>query len=368
MLAVPPTPDLQAAIADIPAGRSALRGKAAVPGTKPFTRGHLYQLLHNPIYIGRIAHKDKTYPGQHDAILDEATWDAVQERLRSNAGSRHSTSNSRNLCLLTGFLFDCSGDRLCPTYATKRGQRYRYYVSKRLLNRAETGDDGWRLPAHQLEKAVIDGLCDFLKHPIQWLDRFGTDATTPEHVRHATNAATALAERISDAPPSQQRLELAQVVSKIEVHPDRLSIWIYRPAQAELISRSRPTDDGHDALLLDLPVAFQRRGIESKIILSGSLPSPSPDQNLIDLVARTRGWFEKIVKGEVGTVREIARLENLDEGDVSRFLPLAFLAPDIVEAILSGRQPVGLTAERLKRLRKLPRCWVEQKQRLGFSA
>jgi len=53
--------------------------------------------------------------------------------------------------------------------------------------------------------------------------------------------------------------------------------------------------------------------------------------------------------------------------DVSRFLPLAFLAPDIVEAILAGRKPVELTSEKLKRLRNLPKSWEEQRQLLGFT-
>ena len=81
----------------------------------------------------------------------------------------------------------------------------------------------------------------------------------------------------------------------------------------------------------------------------------------------TYQWVERIAKGEITTVRDIARQEGVDEGDVSRFLPLAFLAPDIVEAILAGRQPVELTPEKLKRLRNLPKCWDEQRQLLGFS-
>ena len=84
------------------------------------------------------------------------------------------------------------------------------------------------------------------------------------------------------------------------------------------------------------------------------------------LVAGTRHWFDRIVKGEATSIREIAREEDMDEGDVSRFLPLAFLAPDIVETILVGKQPTELTAEKLKRLRFLPYSWKEQRQSLGF--
>jgi hypothetical protein len=99
-----------------------------------------------------------------------------------------------------------------------------------------------------------------------------------------------------------------------------------------------------------------------------SLCVSMPDRNLIDLIARTRRWFVRITKGETVSVREIAREEGMDEGDVSRFLPLAFLAPDIVESILAGKQPVELTAEKLKRFRNLPHSWEEKRRLLGFAA
>ncbi len=83
---------------------------------------------------------------------------------------------------------------------------------------------------------------------------------------------------------------------------------------------------------------------------------------------RSRQWFDRIVKGKVASIKEIAREEGFDEGDVSRFMPVAFLAPDIVETILAGKQPLELTAERLKRLRFLPHSWEEQRHLLGFHA
>ncbi len=92
-----------------------------------------------------------------------------------------------------------------------------------------------------------------------------------------------------------------------------------------------------------------------------------PDGGLIGLISDTYQWFERIAKGEITTVRDITRQEGVDEGDVSRFLPLAFLAPDIVEAILTGRQPVELTPEKLKRLRNLPKSWEDQRRLLGFT-
>ena len=66
-------------------------------------------------------------------------------------------------------------------------------------------------------------------------------------------------------------------------------------------------------------------------------------------------------------MRDLARRSSVDQGDVSRILPLAFLAPDIVEAILNGEQPPELTAARLKRMRHLPSDWQQQRRHLGFA-
>ena len=115
------------------------------------------------------------------------------------------------------------------------------------------------------------------------------------------------------------------------------------------------TNTPADIITVEAPIAIKRRGVEAKLILQphGS-PSPDPDRRLIRAVARAHVWFTQLAQGEVTSLRDIARRWHLNRGDVSRTLPLAFLAPDIVEAILEGRQPPDVTTERLKRLPHLP--------------
>ncbi len=85
-------------------------------------------------------------------------------------------------------------------------------------------------------------------------------------------------------------------------------------------------------------------------------------------MARAHAWFTQLAKGEVTSLREIARRWDQNPGDVSRTLPLAFLAPDMVVAILEGRQPPDVTTEWLKRLPHLPYAWDRQRRLLGFAA
>src|SRR6266567_6497374 len=122
--------------------------------------GHLYWILSNPLYAGDVHHQGKTWPGQHEAIIGRDIWDAVQKKLQDNKVEVKTTSSRKSL--LTGILFDETGDRLSPSHAVRSGRRYRYYVSRRLVQARRKDESGWRLPAEQLEKVVLLFLTDLL--------------------------------------------------------------------------------------------------------------------------------------------------------------------------------------------------------------
>ena len=89
---------------------------------------------------------------------------------------------------------------------------------------------------------------------------------------------------------------------------------------------------------------------------------------LIKSVARAHTWFEQLQSGQVNSIRDIAEHENLTTSYVMRYLRLAFLAPDIVEAILQGRQPPGTSVRKLTNGKQLPSSWIEQRQLLNFPS
>jgi hypothetical protein len=122
-------------------------------GAKPLARGALYLMLQNRIYRGEIVHKDKSYPGNHEAIIDEGLWSQVQSILRENRTDRILGTTEREASLLSGLLFDARGERLTPTFSTKNGVRYRYYVSRSLMT-GTAKDQGQRIPALELEALV----------------------------------------------------------------------------------------------------------------------------------------------------------------------------------------------------------------------
>jgi site-specific DNA recombinase len=329
-------------------------------GGLPFSRGHLYQLLHNPVYIGEVAHKGKTYPGQHNAIVDRKTWDTVQKMLDDQSPARTSPTNTKQQCLLTGLAFDEQGDRLSPSHSRKDGRRYRYYISNRLMQGGDKSN-GWRIPADQLERAVLQELCRFLEDGIQVVNAlYGSDAA-PDKVQTAVRTASNVSKKIG-----KDHTQARQLIERVDIDGSQLRIKVLISCLSECIEDADATCDG--SVILEMPITFGRRGVESKIILPRTSSASLPDSGLIDLVSNSYQWAQRIFKREVFTVREIAQKDDVDEGDVSRFLPLAFLAPDIVEAILRGKQPMKLTPEKLKRLRNLPKSWKEQRELLGFSS
>jgi len=94
--------------------------------------------------------------------------------------------------------------------------------------------------------------------------------------------------------------------------------------------------------------------------------APRADAALIKALARGHVWFNELAKGKASSINEIARQENLTGRYVSRIIQFAFLAPDITEAILAGRQPVDLTVETITREIDIPLAWTEQRVLLGF--
>ena len=133
-------------------------GTGKTTGGGLISRGHLYKILSNPIYAGRLSHKKQVHEGQHAAIIDRSTWDRVQSQLADHVKGRTSSRQDSD-ALLAGKLFDDRGNRMSPSHAAKGGKRWRYYVSQALLQgrKLDAGSLA-RVPAAEIEKQVEDAI------------------------------------------------------------------------------------------------------------------------------------------------------------------------------------------------------------------
>ena len=345
-----------------------IKGDGTETGGAPFSRGHIYQILANPIYAGDIRHKDNIYPGQHKAIIDTDLWDAVQRQLAANRTNRTRGTNAKEPSLLAGLLFDCEGNRFTPSHAVKSGRRYRYYVERSLITGRSNGNTrGKRIAAKEVEGVVVAALTDFLKRPDGLLSAFDTERVAPDHFEQAVANAVKMAEMLISGDSKDRREIIARLVGRVVMDDGTVSIGLLSSGLAKLAGLS--SVDGSDQVChIDVPVRLRLRGVELKLVMAGGETDHQrqPDPALIKVVARAHDWSARLLAGEVASASELARREDLTKGYVHRILPLAFLAPDIVKAIAEGTAPIELTAERLTRAKNLPIDWAAQRRFLGF--
>ena len=126
-----------------------------VIGGKPFSRGALYLMLRNRVYRGEIIHNGQSHPSEHPPIIDHPLWDAVQMRLAGNSAERNAGTRTHQPSLLAGMLFDAVGQQMTPSYAVKKGTRYRYYVSRPLITQDQRESSAaLRIPSAEIEHLV----------------------------------------------------------------------------------------------------------------------------------------------------------------------------------------------------------------------
>ncbi len=329
-----------------------------------FSRGALYELLANPIYIGEIRHKQERHPGQHEAILSRELWERVQMRLNGNAARGRGTSSRSIASPLAGKLFDADGQPLYVQGATKGRRRYRYYVSKCLVN-GSAGDNGkgWRLAAPEIERAVTIAARHILNDRaglLETLDKSGIDS--PD-VRATLDSASNLFQRLQNEADAGARL--VESIEGAELRDDGISVTlrIEVPCLRAGVRTSSILN-----LSRFVPLKMKRRGVETRIIIAAGDDLPRKvDPALFKAVARSRVWFEELASGRVRSLADIARREGIAQRYVERLSRLAFAAPRIVEAICQGRQPAELNAETLLNRIDLPLEWSAQLNALAID-
>jgi site-specific DNA recombinase len=332
-------------------------------GGTSFSRGHIYRLLSNPIYIGEIAHKDQLYAGQHPALIDDETWTVVRGQLAANAGDYRRRLKAAEASLLAGLLVDAQAERLTPSHAVKKGRRYRYYVSTALIS--EAGQDHtqrWRLAAKEIEDCVISILMDALTSQARLLERLNSPGMPGDQIRRLLGRAARLAALLRSAPGERAKI-VRKLGEQVIVDDKRIMIKMRRGAllgvEASLCVSEEPNGS---TIELTAAVDFKRRGAEIKLVLPGLAQHNHAlkcDPALIKAIARGRAWFEELATGRARSLQNLAKRDGITRRYIRRLVDLAFLSPQLVDVILQGRQPVVHTATRLTEL-DLPLDWTEQ--------
>lgn len=337
-------------------GKSRTLSDGRVLGGKPFARGGLYKLLQNRIYRGEIVHRGQAYPGQHEAIIDDTLWGTVEQQLADNRLGSSERMTAKQPSPLAGYLFDETGTPMASTHATKAGKRYRYYIS----NPATAGSARRnRIPAKELEKLVLDRITDFLTDRPSLISSIAEIGPSLETIEAVIDASSTLSQ--------QPSIKIVQTLApRICVLSDRIEITLSPARVIKIAGAAIETSDTED-IVLHFEATLKRSGIGKKLIVAKDDGTRTVDNGLVRLVAQAYRIRKRIDDDPTLTVQQAASPEGYVSSYGSRLLRLGFLAPDIVAAILDGRQPDDLSTSKLIGMTDLPLDWAEQRQVLGFA-
>jgi site-specific DNA recombinase len=342
-----------------------------VIGGKPFSRGALYLILRKRSYRGEIVHKGQSHPGEHPPIIDQPLWHAVQMRLAGNTAGRDFGTRTHQPSLLTGMLFDTEGNRMTPSYAVKKGTRYRYYVSRPLNTKHQTKrSTGLRIPAAEIEQLVTSQVRRWLLDP----GNIYQATQLPDlSVQHGLVAGAAeIAKSWPELPGARQRAFLTTLLDRIDVGADQINIHLRPTRLAALLDGAvtpLPSATDDEIQILSISVRRRRSGREITMRIDGIDPfaTAKPDARLIKLLIRARRFNATLLGSDGVPFAALAKQEGVSPSYFTRLVRLSYLAPDITQAILDGAQPRDLTAEKLLAHSRLPLGWHEQRTVLGFA-
>jgi site-specific DNA recombinase len=259
-------------------------------GGIPFTYGPLAYFLKNRIYVGEMHHSGKWFKGEHQAILDRPTFERVQDLLKSNRITRR-IKHSESSAPLQGKLFDDKGNAMSPSFSSKKGVRYRSYVSTALNGRRDKAGSVTRVAAPEIERTIEDAL-------LRKVEEQGASA-----------------EQVWD------RVERAVVTAKN-------------------IRVSWTAADGTATEVVDIPRAFEKPDRHNN---SSLLPAREPDEKLLWALARAHAWLPALSNSHRASVEELASQADIHPKVMREALKMAFLAPDIVASIFTGEASFQLS-------------------------
>jgi DNA invertase Pin-like site-specific DNA recombinase len=341
-------------------------------GGLPFRVGHLYTILCNCIYRGEIGHKGAIYAGDHEAIVDQVLWDKVRARFASNVAVRRSGKSSKEPSPLAGLLIDGSGNRMTPSHAVKSGKRYRYYISNNLTAgangaRGSGRDAGLRILAQEIEGHVVAAISMFLADARRVIAELCPGGTSPAVASAAVRTAAGFGKKLKAVDGKAHYEAVRAVVAGVQVGDDAICVALKRRVLSDRLDiPSLAPPDADAPLELKMPAELRRLGKEKRLIVAAHARKANPDAVLIKAIVRAHQWFEMLKNRSVESITDIAKAERLPRTYVGSVIRFALLAPDIIEAILAGTQPIDLNLDRLI-TGSLPVEWGEQRAVLGFK-
>lgn len=313
---------------------------------KYFSKGQLYHLLANKIYIGKITHKDKIYDGEHEAIICDEIFEKVQKLLYENKVDKTCGVKSSSNSLLAGLIYDDLGNKMTPSHSNSHGRRYRYYISRALKNNEETGSVS-KIPAGEVEKFVIETTKEFLQ------DKKQIQKIVSEYKISKQNKLIYIAQDIQDySEPKLIRAIIHKImVSKnlIEIAYNETSIKKVLNALAnnqEIVVPDKNEELTPIVISKNIKITQLSRNDNILILNAKEYDTPEPNPYLVNAIVKSFYYHKQIQSGK--TIEDLQTEEGLkDSKYIRNIMNLKYISPELTEQILNGTQPEELSLQRL---------------------
>ena len=313
---------------------------------KYFSKGQLYHLLSNRVYIGKITHKDKVYDGEHEAIICDDFFEKVQKLLYENKVNKTCGVKSSSNSLLADLIYVDLGNKMTPSHSNSHGRRYRYYISRALKNNEETGSVS-KIPAGKVEKFVIETTKEFLQ------DKKQIQKIVSEYKISKQNKLIYIAQDIQDySEPKLIRAIIHKImVSKnlIEITYNETSIKKVLNALAnnqEIVVPDKNEELTPIVISKNIKITQLSRNDNILILNAKEYDTPTPNPYLVNAIVKSFYYHRQIQNGK--TIEDLQIEERLKGSKYIRnIMNLKYISPDLTEQILNGTQPEELSLQRL---------------------
>ena len=331
-----------------------------------FKRGNLYHLLSNRIYRGMTVHKGEAFDGEHAAIVTEELWKEVQAKLAKQGQGGSSRKVSPRTGVLAGLIYDGEGRAMVLTHTQKGNRRFHYYA-----NRYETLGDSTasRVSARDIENIVVDQLSHTLASGSQMQSMLLDGSYTSEQLHNVISRCSKLATELGAAKYARKQELLRNVLDRIGLHDDRVVIRVDNRGLLNVIRADSSVQPSHTNLTIDRQAIRLRRGKALRLVIPAPVSgdyAQMRDEKLIALIAESRTIMALIIDKPEMSIPTLAAKHGRCRVRMIKIAKLACLDPDIVTAIVEGRQPRKLTPGKLLAT-ELPLAWAEQRCALGFG-
>jgi site-specific DNA recombinase len=319
---------------------------------RPFSRGALYHILNNRIYLGEIVHRKQVYPGQHQPIVDAELWNSVSEKLKANNPLPERPPRLTESSILRGLVFDGAGVRYTPTHAVKKGKRYRYYTSQSVIQGRDAAGIP-RIPAAELEHVVENRILALLNSPEELAEVLGLKRAERLKLPVCRSVIKTVENDVDE-----RRSLLKSVLRRVVVLSGAVEIEISSGALKHCLFQEKQEQPSGRSTTLNCEIAVRTCGSETRIICESAPSDSSHPPAFLQALMRAHGWYARVVSGEVATYEELAEEAGMTSRYIRRIFRCATLAPDIVESCANGTN-VHVNIERLRR--RFPLSWREQR-------